>query len=77
MSFFVLAATGGPVSAYTIRVPAAMAGLVTVSPTRGSLRAGGFVEVTVTVTSKTAPNTVLTVEPGNLTVQMTVKIKQD
>lgn len=71
---FLLTAKGGPVSAYTITVPAAMAGRVAVSPTHGSLPAGGFVTVTVTVTGKTALNTVLTVTPGNLTVQVTFKV---
>ena len=73
--FFVLTATGGPVSEYAIAVPAAMAGKVTVSPSRGSLPANGYVAVTVTVTSNVALNTDLTVEPGNLTIRVTLKIK--
>jgi DNA-directed RNA polymerase specialized sigma24 family protein len=70
-----LTATGGPVSAYTIKVPAAKAGRVVVSPAKGSLRAGGSVVVTVTVTSKTGLNAVLTVTPGNLTVQVRYKVR--
>jgi len=73
--FFLLTATGGPVSEYTIEVPAAMAGKVTVSPSNGSLPAGGYVTVTVTVTSNVTLNTYLTVEPGNLTVTVMLKIK--
>jgi hypothetical protein len=73
-SGFLLTAKNGPVSDYTITVPAAMAGKVTVSPSRGSLPAGGFVEVTVTVTSKVALTTHITVEPGNLTVTVVFKI---
>jgi len=73
--FFVLTATGGPVSEYAIEVPAAMAGKVMVSPSRGSLPANGYVAVTVTVTSNAALSTYLTVEPGNLTIQVTLKIK--
>ena len=72
---FLLTATGGPVSDYSIGVPAAMARKVTVSPARGSLPANGYVAVTVTVTSKVALNTYLTVEPGNLTIRVTLKIK--
>ena len=71
---FLLTATGGPVSEYTIKVPAAMAGKVTVSPLRGSLPAGGYVTVTVTVTSNVALNTSVTVEPGNHIVSVTLKI---
>ena len=73
--FFVLTTTGGPVSEYTIKIPAAVAGRVTVSPSKGSLQAGGYVAVTVTVTSNTALSTYVTVEPGNLTVRVTLKIK--
>ena len=70
-----LTATGGPVSEYTIKVPAAMAGQVTVSPSRGSLPANGYAAVSVTVTSNVALNTYVTVEPGNLTVRVVLKIK--
>ena len=73
--FFVLTVTGGPVSEYAIEVPAVKAGKVIVSPSRGSLPANGYVAVTVTVTSNVALNTDLTVEPGNLTIQVTLKIK--
>jgi hypothetical protein len=68
---FLLTATGGPVSEYIITVPSAK---VTVAPSVGSLPAGGYVAVTVTVTSQTALNTYVTVEPGNLTVQVILKI---
>ena len=73
--FFVLTATGGPVSDYIIKVPAAVAGQVTVSPSRGSLPANGYAAVSVTVTSNVALNTHVTVEPGNLTVRVVLKIK--
>ena len=71
---FLLTAEGGPVSEYTITVPAT-AGKITVAPTRGSLPANGFVSVTVTVTSKVALNTAITVQPGDLTVRVVLKIK--
>jgi hypothetical protein len=71
---FLLTAVNGPVSAYTIKVPAAVAGRVTVSPAHGSLRAGGSVSVTVTVTGKTALTRKLTVKPGSLIVQVVVKL---
>jgi hypothetical protein len=48
---------------------------VVVSPAKGSLRADGSVEVTVTVTSKTGLNAVLTVTPGNRTVQVRYKVR--
>jgi hypothetical protein len=73
--FFVLTATGGPVGEYAIEVPAAVAGKVMVSPSRGSLPANGYAAVTVTVTGNVALNTYLTVEPGNLTIQVMLKIK--
>jgi hypothetical protein len=72
---FKLTATGGPVSKYSIGVPAAMAGKVTVSPSRGSLSAGGHVAVTVTVTGNVALRTYVTVKPGNLAIQVTLKIE--
>ncbi len=73
--FFVLTATGGPVGEYAIEVPAAVVGKVMVSPSRGSLPANGYAAVTVTVTGNVALNTYLTVEPGNLTIQVMLKIK--
>jgi hypothetical protein len=73
--FFVLTATGGPIGYYAIEVPVGMASRVTVSPSAGSLPANGYVAVTVTVTSKAALSTDLTVEPGNLTVTVVYKIK--
>ncbi len=73
--FFVLTATGGPISEYIVKVPAAVAAKVTVSPSRGFLPAGGYAAVTVTVTSNVALNTYVTVEPGNLTIGVTLKIK--
>ena len=71
---FLLTAVGGPVSEYTITVPAT-AGKITVAPARGSLPASGYVTITVTVTSKVALNTAITVQPGNLTVRVMLKIK--
>ncbi len=73
--FFVLTATGGPISEYTVKVPAAVAAKVTVSPSKGSLPAGGYAVVTVTVTSNVALSTYVTVEPGNLTIEVTLKIE--
>src|SRR5271165_5110280 len=73
--FFVLTATGGPISEYIVKVPAAVAAKVTVSPSTGFLPAGGYAAVTVTVTSNVALSTYVTVEPGNLTIGVTLKIK--
>jgi hypothetical protein len=52
-----------------------MAGKVTVSPSKGSLPAGGHVTVTVTVTSNVALSTNVTAEPGKLAIQVTLKIE--
>ena len=73
--FFVLTATGGPISEDTVKVPAAVAAKVTVSPSKGSLPAGGYAVVTVTVTSNVALSTYVTVEPDNLTIEVTLKIE--
>jgi hypothetical protein len=72
--FFVLTATNGPVSRYTVRV-AAMPGRVKVAPAGGSLPVNGYVRVTVTVTSKVALTTHVVVEPGDLTVTVVYKPK--
>jgi hypothetical protein len=72
--FFVLTAASGPVSQYTVRV-AAKAGKVSVAPSAGSLALNGFVEVNVTVTSKTALSTQIVVEPGNLSVTVVYQPK--
>ncbi len=45
------------------------------SPARGSLGDGGWVTVTVTVTSKVALDTRLTIEPGNLAVTVLLSVK--
>jgi len=72
--FFVLTAANGPVAQYTVRI-AARAAKVSVAPASGSLALNGFVEVTVTVTSKTALTTQIVVEPGNLSVTVVYKPK--
>jgi hypothetical protein len=71
---FALTAANGPVSQYTVRV-AAKAGRVSVTPMAGSLPVNGLVQVTVTVTSKTALTTQIVVEPGNLSVTVVYKPK--
>jgi hypothetical protein len=72
--FFVLTAANGPVAQYTVRI-AAKAGRVSVTPAAGSLALNGFVQVTVTVTGKTALTTQIVVEPGNLSVTVVYKPK--
>src|SRR6185437_12002443 len=72
--FFVLTAAGGPVPLYTVLV-AVKAGKVSVAPVSGSLALNGFVEVAVTVTSKTALTAQIVVEPGNLSVTVVYKPK--
>jgi DNA-directed RNA polymerase specialized sigma24 family protein len=73
---FILSAVGGPVGHYALTVPAAVSGKIAVSPAQGSLPAGGWVTVTVTVTSKTAVKSTITVNPGKLTVAIVLKIKK-
>ncbi len=75
--FFIITTANGPVNQYTVKVPAAVAGMVMVSPSKGSLPANGYVEVIVTVTGTAALTAHLTVEPGNLTVTVVLKIKED
>jgi hypothetical protein len=72
--FFVLTAAGGPIPLYTVLV-AVKGGKVSVAPVSGSLALNGFVEVAVTVTSKTALTTQIVVEPGNLSVTVVYKPK--
>ena len=73
---FILSAVGGPVDHYAIKVPAALSGKIAVSPATGSLADGGWVTVTVTVTSKTALKSYVTVSPGSLTVTIVLDIKK-
>ena len=72
---FVVTALDGPVGRHVIKVPVAMAGKVTTSPVAMSFAPSEQVDVTVTVTSQTALSTHVTVEPGNLTVQVTYTVK--
>jgi DNA-directed RNA polymerase specialized sigma24 family protein len=73
---FILSAVGGPVGHYAIKVPAALSGKIAVSPAAGSLVDGGWVTVTVTVTSKTALKSYVAVSPGGLTVTVVLDIKK-
>ena len=66
---------GGPVGNYTIGVPAGMAAKVKVSPAGGSLPGDGKVTVIVTVTSKVAVDTRLTVDPGSIAVTVVLSVK--
>jgi DNA-directed RNA polymerase specialized sigma24 family protein len=71
---FVITALNGPVSQYTVTVPKAMAGKVTVSPSSGSLASDGWVTVTVTVTAKVAIDTKVTVNPGGVAVGVLLSV---
>jgi hypothetical protein len=73
---FELTAVNGPVPQYSVMV-AANAGKVSVSPASGSLPVNGIVTVTVTVTSKVALTTHITVGPNgvSITVAYTPKPK--
>jgi hypothetical protein len=72
---FIVSAVGGPVSHYAISVPGGPAGKVTVSPAQGSLAAGQWVTVTVTVTSKVAINATIVVDPGPIAVTVSLTVK--
>jgi len=71
---FVLTALNGPVGQYTVTVPKALAGKVSVSPSSGSLLADNWVTVTVTVTSKVAVDTQVTVGPGSIPVTVLLSV---
>jgi RNA polymerase sigma factor (sigma-70 family) len=68
---FTLTAQGGPVSAYSI---SGGGGQLTVSPSSGSIAAGGGVTITVTATSLIAIDTTLTINPGGKTVTVLVTL---
>jgi DNA-directed RNA polymerase specialized sigma24 family protein len=71
----ILAAVGGTVK-YTIKIPAAVAGEVTVTPSAGTLSsAGASVPVSVTVKSAVSLDTHLTVDPGGLIITIVLTIK--
>jgi hypothetical protein len=73
---FILTAVGGPVSDWAIKVPAAVATKVGVSPSTGSLTsAGAWVTVTVTVKSTVSFSTRLTVDPGGLIITVVLTVK--
>jgi hypothetical protein len=62
-----LTASGGPVS-WSISEPVSLLGELTVSPTSGTLNAGGRVTVTIFVTGLATLDTQLTVVPGGQVV---------
>jgi RNA polymerase sigma factor (sigma-70 family) len=68
---FTLTAQGGPVSSYSV---SGGAGQVTISPSSGSIAAGGSVTITVTATSLVALDTKLTINPGGQTVTVLVTL---
>jgi hypothetical protein len=72
---FLLSAVDGPVSHYVIKIPAGAAHVLRVNPATGSIGDGGWVTITVTVTSNVAVDTRLTIEPGNLAVTVLLSIK--
>ena len=68
---FTLTAQGGPVGSYSI---SGGGGQLTVSPSSGSIAAGGSVTITVTATSLIALDTTLTINPGAQTVTVLVTL---
>ncbi len=70
----ILTAVDGPVTDWSIQVPTAVAGKVTLSRYSGSLASGAQAVITVSVQSKVAVDTTLTVNPGLLHVIVVLKI---
>jgi RNA polymerase sigma factor (sigma-70 family) len=68
---FTLTAQGGPISSYSI---SGGGGQLTVSPSSGSIAAGGSVTITVTATRLIAIDTTLTINPGGQTVTILVTL---
>jgi RNA polymerase sigma factor (sigma-70 family) len=68
---FTLTAQGGPISSYSV---SGGGGQLTVSPSSGSITAGGSVTITVTATSLVAIDTTLTINPGGQTVTILVTL---
>jgi len=68
---FTLTAQGGPVSNYSV---SGGGGQLTISPSSGSIGAGGSVTITVTATSLIAIDTTLTINPGGQTVTILVTL---
>jgi RNA polymerase sigma factor (sigma-70 family) len=62
-----LTASGGPVS-WSISEPSSLLGSLTVSPSSGTLAAGGSVTAQISVTGLASLDTTLTVNPGGQTV---------
>lgn len=71
---FQLTAENGPVSGYTIVVPPNLPGTLIVSSSSGSLPRGGSVRITVTAVATVAFTADLTIYPGDIVVQVTVKV---
>jgi hypothetical protein len=71
---FVITAEKGPVTGYTIAVPAGLPGSLTVSPSSGSLAAGASATITVTAASTVPFAASLTVNPGGITIAVNVKV---
>jgi RNA polymerase sigma factor (sigma-70 family) len=67
---FILSAAGGAVSDYTITVSGG-AGLLTVSPSSGSLSAGQTATIALTLARAVAFNQNLVIDPGGLSVTVT------
>jgi RNA polymerase sigma factor (sigma-70 family) len=69
---FTLTAVGGPVSEFTVTIPAAYVGDLTVSPASGSLQSGRSVTITVTAIGNGPPNAfiTLTANPGQVPIDL-------
>jgi hypothetical protein len=70
----ILTAVGGPVTDWSITVPAGVAAKVTLSRYSGSLGAGEQILIVVLVRSTVALDTYLTVKPGGLPVTVVLSI---
>jgi hypothetical protein len=77
--WFTLTASGGPVSVFTVTVPDAYAGELTVTPATGSLASGRSVIVRVTLLGggKAPLDAQLSVAPGSLIVTVSYRPPHD
>jgi hypothetical protein len=73
---FQLTAENGPVNGYTIVVPPDLPGTLIVSPLSGSLAAGASARISVAATSAVPFTADLTIYPGDILVQVTVKVQK-
>ena len=71
---FQITAENGPVNGYSITVPPNLPGTLIVSPSSGSLAAGAMARISVAAISAVPFTADITIYPGDILVQVTVKV---